>query len=70
MISDKMSDLEEIKKAVSTKQFYEPVGVGPLPHEVVDVGKMAVLQRFKKLLNLRLCSTKLFADRKDIVVCQ
>jgi hypothetical protein len=36
-----MEDLEEIKKAVSTKQFYEPMGAEPLPHEVVDVGKMA-----------------------------
>jgi len=40
MCSDKMSDLEEIKKAVSTKQFYEPMGADPLPHEVVDLGKM------------------------------
>ena len=35
-----MEDLEEIKKAVSTKQFYEPMGTEPLPHEVVDLGKM------------------------------
>jgi len=35
-----MEDLEEIKKAVSTKQFYEPLGADPLPHEVVDLGKM------------------------------
>lgn len=35
-----MEDLEEIKKAVSTKQFYEPLGTEPLPHEVVDLGKM------------------------------
>jgi hypothetical protein len=36
-----MGDLEEVKKAVSTKQFYEPMGAEPLPHEVVDLGKMA-----------------------------
>ena len=36
-----MDDIEEIKKAVSTKQFYDPIAVEPLPHEVVDVGKMA-----------------------------
>jgi hypothetical protein len=36
-----MEDLEEIKKAVSTKQFYEPIAAEPLPHEVVDLGKMA-----------------------------
>jgi len=35
-----MEDLEEIKKAVSTKQFYEPLGTEPLPHEVVDLEKM------------------------------
>jgi len=35
-----MDDLEEIKKVVSTKQFYEPLGTEPLPHEVVDLGKM------------------------------
>ena len=35
-----MEDLEEIKKAVSSKQVYEPVGAEPLPHEVVDLGKM------------------------------
>ena len=36
-----MEDIEEIKKAVSTKQFYEPIAVEPLPHEVVDLDKMA-----------------------------
>ena len=35
-----MEDLNEIKKAVSTKQFYEPIGTEPLPHEVVDIEKM------------------------------
>lgn len=40
MFSDKMEDFEEIKKAVSTKQFYEPMGADPLPHEVIDLGKM------------------------------
>jgi len=35
-----MGDLEEIKKAVSTKQFYEPIAADPLPHEVVDLEKM------------------------------
>jgi hypothetical protein len=40
MFSDKMGDLEEIKKAVSAKQFYEPMGADPLPHEVVDIEKM------------------------------
>jgi len=36
-----MRDLEEIKRAVSTKQFYDPLGADPLPHEVVDLGKMS-----------------------------
>jgi len=40
MFSDIMEDLDEIKKAVSTKQFYEPIGADPLPHEVIDLGKM------------------------------
>lgn len=35
-----MEDLEEIKKAVSAKQFYEPIGAEPLPHEVIDLEKM------------------------------
>jgi hypothetical protein len=35
-----MDDLEEIKKAVSTKQFYEPIAAEPLPHEVVDLERM------------------------------
>jgi hypothetical protein len=35
-----MDDLEEIKKAVSSRQFYEPIGASPLPHEVVDLKKM------------------------------
>jgi len=35
-----MEDLDEIKKAVSTKQIFEPIGTDPLPHEVVDLGKM------------------------------
>jgi hypothetical protein len=35
-----MEDLEEIKKVVSNKQFYEPLGADPLPHEVVDLNKM------------------------------
>lgn len=35
-----MEDLDEIKKAVSNKQFYEPIGAEPLPHEIVDLGKM------------------------------
>ena len=36
-----MEDLQEIKKAVSTKQFFEPIAAEPLPHEVVDLNKMA-----------------------------
>jgi glutaredoxin 2 len=35
-----MDDLEEIKRAVSTKQFYEPIAAEPLPHEVVDLERM------------------------------
>lgn len=35
-----MEDLEEIKRVVSTKQFYEPLGTEPLPHEVIDLEKM------------------------------
>ena len=35
-----MENLEEIKKAVSTKQFFEPMAAEPLPHEVVDLNKM------------------------------
>ena len=35
-----MDDLDDIKKAVSGKQFYEPIGADPLPHQVVDLGKM------------------------------
>ncbi|MEM5872592.1 MAG: hypothetical protein QXD55_01920 [Candidatus Aenigmatarchaeota archaeon] len=33
-------DLDEIKKAVSSKQIYEPIASEPLPHEVVDLEKM------------------------------
>ena len=36
-----MEDLEEIKKAVSTKQFFEPIAAEPLPHEFIDLNKMA-----------------------------
>jgi hypothetical protein len=35
-----MEDFEEVKKVVSNKQFYEPIGADPLPHEVVDLNKM------------------------------
>lgn len=35
-----MEDLEDIKKVVSSKQFYDPLGADPLPHEVVDLDKM------------------------------
>jgi hypothetical protein len=35
-----MQDFEEVKKVVSNRQFYEPIGVDPLPHEVIDLGKM------------------------------
>jgi len=35
-----MEDMEEIKKAVSGKKFYDPLGADPLPHEVVDLNKM------------------------------
>jgi predicted nucleic acid-binding Zn-ribbon protein len=35
-----MDELEEIKKAVSTKPVYEPMGAEPLPHEVIDLNKM------------------------------
>lgn len=35
-----MDDFDDIKKAVSSKQFYEPIGADPLPHQVVDLGKM------------------------------
>jgi hypothetical protein len=36
-----MEDIEEIKKAVSTKQVYEPMGADPQPHEVVDLDRMS-----------------------------
>ena len=35
-----MDELEEIKRAVSTKPVYEPMGTEPLPHEVIDLNKM------------------------------
>jgi len=35
-----MDNLEEIKKAVSARPFYEPMGAAPLPHEVVDLDKV------------------------------
>jgi len=33
-------DLDDIKKAVSARPFYEPMGADPLPHEVVDIEKV------------------------------
>ena len=33
-------DLDEIKRAVSARPFYEPMGADPLPHEVVDIEKV------------------------------
>ena len=35
-----MEELEKIKRAVSTKPVYEPIGTEPLPHEVIDLEKM------------------------------
>jgi hypothetical protein len=35
-----MEDLEKIKRAVSAKPVYEPLGAQPLPHEVIDLEKM------------------------------
>ena len=35
-----MDNLDEIKKAVSARPFYEPIGAAPLPHEVVDIDKV------------------------------
>jgi len=35
-----MDELEKIKRAVSTKPIHEPIGAGPLPHEVIDLEKM------------------------------
>ncbi|MFH0929465.1 MAG: hypothetical protein V1818_03875 [Candidatus Aenigmatarchaeota archaeon] len=35
-----MDNLEEIKKAVSARPFYEPMGAPALPHEVVDLQKV------------------------------
>ena len=35
-----MEDLEEIKKAVSTKPLPEPIAAEPLPHEIIDLEKM------------------------------
>jgi len=35
-----MENLEEIKKTVSGKQFFEPIAAEPLPHEVIDLDKM------------------------------
>jgi len=40
MFSDKMSDLEQIKNAVSSKSIIEPLGSEPLPHEIIDMEKM------------------------------
>jgi hypothetical protein len=41
MFSDRMADdLEDIKRAVSSKRFYEPIADDPLPHEVIDLNKM------------------------------
>jgi hypothetical protein len=36
-----MEDLEELKKAVSNKQYFEPIGATPLPHETVDLRKVS-----------------------------
>ena len=33
-------ELEEIKKAVSTRPVFEPIGAEPLPHEIADIEKM------------------------------
>jgi hypothetical protein len=35
-----MEDLERIKRAVSARPVYEPLGAEPLPHEVIDLEKM------------------------------
>ncbi|MFH1228795.1 MAG: hypothetical protein V1678_00020 [Candidatus Aenigmatarchaeota archaeon] len=35
-----MEDLDEIKRIVSSRQPYEPIGTAPLPHEVMDLRKM------------------------------
>ena len=35
-----MDNLDEIKKAVSARPFFEPMGAAPLPHEVVDLNKV------------------------------
>ncbi|MBN2202876.1 MAG: hypothetical protein JW700_01690 [Candidatus Aenigmarchaeota archaeon] len=35
-----MENLDDIKKAVSSRPFYEPMGAPALPHEVVDINKV------------------------------
>jgi 2,4-dienoyl-CoA reductase-like NADH-dependent reductase (Old Yellow Enzyme family) len=35
-----MEDLEQIKRAVSSKPMIEPIGVEPLPHEIIDLDRM------------------------------
>ena len=35
-----MEDLEQIKRAVSARPVYEPLGTDPLPHEVIDLERM------------------------------
>ena len=36
-----MDDLEQIKRAVSARPVFEPLTTDPLPHEVIDLEKMA-----------------------------
>jgi hypothetical protein len=35
-----MEDLDQIKRAVSARPVYEPLGTDPLPHDVIDLEKM------------------------------
>jgi len=57
-----MEDLDEIKKTVSGKQFFEPIAAEPLPHEIIDLDKMIEetpkiaplfvrVDRYKEILN-------------------
>ena len=35
-----MEELDRIKRAVSARPVYEPLGAAPLPHEVIDLERM------------------------------
>ncbi len=35
-----MEDLEKIKRAVSARPVYEPIAAEPLPHDIIDLGRM------------------------------